>query len=158
MSPSSQKSTLEFSRAANPNIADHRPISVRLTHPVPEDEAPERGTPAMITIVEAIARSFFTGEAKITLVSWRILLDDEWESIRACARRAGCTAQAISRRVGILARDFGIRPNTRNMRCLDRWVASERFKTIRREDRNPPAASDDPSKTITHGIQKGGRQ
>ncbi len=136
-------------------------VAVDERHPVdylePEEASPERGLPAMITIVEAIARSFFTGEPKITLVSWRILLGDEWESIRACARRAGCTAAAISRRVGILARDFKIRPHKQNLRRLGRWVASERFQTLRREGFHPPAADEDQLKTCTQTTRKGGR-
>ena len=67
-------------------------------HPVdflePEEESSERGTPPTIMVVEAVARTFFTGNPKITLVSWRIMLGDDWDSIRACARRAGCTAAA----------------------------------------------------------------
>ena len=44
---------------------------------------------------------------------------------------------------------------------LARWEQREEFRDRlngkRREDRNPPAASDDQSKTNTHAIQKGGR-
>ncbi|MCX6875198.1 MAG: hypothetical protein NTW21_15525 [Verrucomicrobia bacterium] len=44
-------------------------VAVDERHPVdhlePEEASPERGLPAMITVVEAIARSFFTGEPQI---------------------------------------------------------------------------------------------
>ena len=144
---------------------DGRPAAVDTTHPVdllePDVTTPERDTPSMIVIVEAIARTFLTGDPRITLVSWRILLGDEWDAIRACARRAGCTAAAISRRLGILSRQFNLRPPRRHVRRLARWQRQDAFhdllKQKRREDRNPPAASDDQSKTTHHAEESGGR-
>ena len=140
-------------------------MAVDETHPVdllePEDTRPERDTPPLITVVEAVARTFLTGDSKITLVAWRILLGDEWASIRACAQRAGCTAAAISRRLAILSRQFNQRPSVRHQRRLARWEQREKFrhqrKQKRREDRNPPAASDDQSKTTRHAEESGGR-
>jgi hypothetical protein len=136
---------------------DGRPAAVDMTHPVdllePEDEPQERGTPPLITVVEAVARTFFTGDSKITLIAWRVLLGDEWESIRACARRSGCTAAAISKRVAILSRQFKQETPKSHQRRLARLEQRERFQSLlkreRREDRNPPAASDDRSKTDT---------
>jgi hypothetical protein len=123
----------------------------------PEEASPERGLPAMITVVEAVARTFFTGDPKITLVSWRILLGEDWDSIRACARRAGCTAQAISRRLAILSRQLKKRPPKRHVQRLARWGQREQFQTIRREGFHPPAACEDQLRTNTQPARKGGR-
>lgn len=144
---------------------DGRPTAVDFTHPVellePEDcEAPERAMSAekYRQLVLQIARTFFTGEPKITVVAWRIIVGDNWESIRACARRVGCTAQAVSRRIGIIREEFGVRPSARQQRRLDRWEAGERFKRKRQEIFQPPAAaSDDQSKTNTFTQLKGVR-
>jgi hypothetical protein len=144
---------------------DGRPAAVDTTHPVdllePEDTEPERGTPPLITVVEAVARTFFTGDPRITLVAWRILLGDEWDAIRACARRAGCSAAAISKRLAILSRQYKLRPPKKHLRRLTRWERQETFHDLlqqkRREDRNPPAASDDQSKTNTFTQLKGAR-
>lgn len=132
-----------------------RPAAVDMTHPVdllePDDAAAERDTPSLILVVEAVARTFFTGDPKITLVAWRILLGDEWDAIRACARRAGCSAAAISKRLAILSRQFNMRPPRRHVRRLSRWQHQETCRDLlqqkQREDQNPPAASDDQSKT-----------
>ena len=119
---------------------DGRPTAVDTTHPVdllePEDLPPEREIPALILVVEKVARTFLTGDARITLVAWRILLGDEWDSIRACARRSGCTAAAISRRLDILSRQFKQRPPRRHLRRLERWEQQENFRDLlkRRED------------------------
>ncbi len=145
---------------------DHgRPTAVDMTHPVdllePEETAPDRGMPAAIVLVEEIARTFLTGDPKITLIAWRIMLDDEWSSIRACARREGCTAAAISKRLAILSRRFHRRVPQRHVRRLSRWEQREKFRDLlrqeRREDRNPPAACDDQSKTNHHAEESGGR-
>jgi hypothetical protein len=144
---------------------DGRPTAVDTTHPVdllePDDAATERDTPSLILVVEAVARTFFPGDPKITLVAWRILLGDEWDAIRACARRAECSAAAISRRLAILSRQFKMRPSKRHVRRLERWEQREQFHDMlqqkRREDRNPPAASDDQSKTNTFTQLKGVR-
>lgn len=144
---------------------DGRPAAVDTTHPVdllePDDAAAERDTPSLILVVEAVARTFFTGDPKITLVAWRILLGDEWDAIRACARRARCSAAAISKRLAILSRQFNMRPPRRHVRRLSRWQHQETCRDLlqqkRREDQNPPAASDDQSKTNTFTQLKGGR-
>jgi hypothetical protein len=144
---------------------DGRPAAVDMTHPVdllePDDTADERGTPSLILVVEAVARTFFTGDSKITLVAWRILLGDEWDALRACARRGGCTAAAISRRLAILSRQFKMRPPRRHVKRLARWQQQATFRDPRqekrREDRNPPAASDYQSKTTHHAEESGGR-
>lgn len=111
---------------------DGRPTSVDTTHPVdllePDDTPPERDVPPLITVVDAVAKTFFTGDPKITLVAWRILLGDEWASIRACAQRAGCTAAAISRRLAILSRQFQQRPPATHLRRLARWEQRENFR------------------------------
>ena len=71
---------------------DGRPTAVDTTHPVelmePEEESPDRGMPPLIKVVDFVARTFLAGDPKITHVAWRILLGDEWDAIRACARRS----------------------------------------------------------------------
>lgn len=144
---------------------DGRPTAVDETHPVevlePEDPQPERDNLSLILVVEKVARTFLSGDARITLIAWRVLLGDEWESIRACARRSGCTAAAISKRLAILSRQFNQRAPIRHQRRLARLEARERFHNLiqneRRKDRNPPAASDDQSKTNTFTQLKGVR-
>ena len=144
---------------------DGRPAAVDMTHPVdllePEDTQPERDNISLILVVEKVARTFLTGDSKITLIAWRVLLGDEWESIRACARRSGCTAAAISKRVAILSREFKRQTSKNHQRRLARLEQRERFQSLikqeRREDRNPPAASDDQSKTDTSTQLKGVR-
>ena len=145
---------------------DGRPTAADLTHPVdllePEvvDE-PERGLSAsqFRRLVIRIARTFFTGNPKITVVAWRIVAGDTWESIRACAHRAGCSAQAVSRRLGIIREEFGLRPATGHQKRLDRWMDRDRFKRKRQELFRTPAATDeDQLKTNTHHAdEKGGR-
>ena len=144
---------------------DGRPTAVDNTHPVevmePVEEAPDRGMPPLIKVVDFVARTFLTGDPRITHIAWRILLGDEWDAIRACARRSGCTAAAISRRVGILSRLRRRKPPEDHERSLARWEQREEFRERlngkRREDRNPPAASDDQSKTNDRAEVKGGR-
>jgi hypothetical protein len=92
---------------------DGRPTAVDLTHPVealePEGgEAQERvmSGEQFRQLVMRIAETFSTGDPKITVVAWRIVAGDNWESIRACARRVGCTAQAVSRRIGIIRQEW----------------------------------------------------
>jgi hypothetical protein len=135
---------------------DGRPAVVDTTHPVdilePESLPMERQTPQLRVIVEAVARSFITGDPPITLVAWRILLGDEWESIRACARRSGCSAAAISKRLAILSRQFKLRQPTSHQRRLARLKQRERFSFMerkRREEINPPAAHEDQLETNT---------
>ena len=140
---------------------DGRPTAVDMTHPVelmePEEESPDRAMPPLIKVVDFVARTFLTGDPKITLVSWRIMLGDDWESIRACARRAGCTAAAISRRVAILTRQLKKRPPKKHERSLARWEQREQFQTLRREGFHPPAADEDQLKTNAPTEEKGGR-
>lgn len=144
---------------------DGRPTAVDATHPVdllePEDVDSDRGMPSAIVLVDTIARTFCTGDPKITLIAWRIMLHDEWESIRACARREGCTPAAISKRLAILSRLFRRRIPKRHLRRLARWEQREKFRDMlrqeRREDPNPPAACDDQTKTNHHVEESGGR-
>ncbi len=144
---------------------DGRPAAVDTTHPVdllePQDTTPKYDDIRVILVVEQVARSFLSGDPKITLIAWRVLLGDEWESIRACARRSGCTAAAISKRVAILSREFKRQTSKNHQRRLARLEQRERFQSLikqeRREDRNPPAASDDQSKANTFTQLKGVR-
>ncbi|MCX6877476.1 MAG: hypothetical protein NTW21_27255 [Verrucomicrobia bacterium] len=43
----------------------------------------------------------------IIQVSWRILLNQKQKSMQACAKNPGCTPQAISKRVRLLAKHPG---------------------------------------------------
>jgi hypothetical protein len=90
---------------------DSRPVAVDDTHPVDllelEPEPPARSAPDALTMIERIGGSFIRGNPFIIQVSWRILLNKESKSMRACARKLGCTPQAISKRVRLLAEHFG---------------------------------------------------
>ncbi len=144
---------------------DGRPTAVDLTHPVdllePEaDEEPERGMSRaqFRDLVLHVARTFFTGDPKITVIAWRILDDDAWDSIRACARRAGCSAAAVSRRLKILREYFGLRPSAAHLRRLKRWEQRDRhLQTVRRGDSHPPAADEDQLEDNGSHSKKGGR-
>jgi hypothetical protein len=133
---------------------DSRPVAVDETHPVdflePEPEPSARSTPDVLTMIERIGGSFIRGNPFIIQVAWRILLNKESKSMRACARHLGCTPQAISKRVRLLAEKFGYPISDKRLREMRRMVAQRSWaERKRREDRNPPAASDDQSKTDT---------
>lgn len=145
---------------------DGRPTLADLTHPVdllePEVvDVPERGlSPSQFRrLVIRIARTFFTGNPKITVVAWRIIAGDTWESIRACARRVGCSAQAVSQRIGIIKDEFGLLPPTGHRKRLDRWLDRDESKRKRQAlSRTPAAPDEDQLKTKTHHAdEKGGR-
>ncbi len=102
----------------------------------------------LLTLTEKIASTFLRGDPEVTRIAWRFLLRKEPMSIRACARRAGCSAAAISRRVRILSEQFNLSLSNPKNRELRRMLANEYWeKRKRREDVNPPAARDDQSKT-----------
>jgi hypothetical protein len=126
---------------------DGQPAAVDFTHPVdilePEEAPPDRGVAHTLTLTERIADTFVTGNPEITRIAWRVLLNQEEDSIRACARRAGCTAAAISRRAKILAETFGLPLRRPQIRALRRWLAHESWKTRRRQDTRPTAACDE---------------
>jgi hypothetical protein len=133
---------------------DSRPVAVDDTHPVdllePEPEPPARSAPDALTMIERIGGSFIRGNPFIIQVSWRILLNKESKSMRACARKLGCTPQAISKRVRLLAEHFGYPISDRRLREMRRMVAKRSWaERKRREDKCPPAASDDQPKTNT---------
>lgn len=124
---------------------DGRMTAVDQTHPVdvlePEEvEEPERGLSVaqFRELVIRIARTFFTGHPKITVIAWRIVAGDTWESIRACARRVGCSPQAVSRRLAIIKEEFGVIPGPRHQKRFDRWLRRPQKK--RQEATRPPAA------------------
>jgi hypothetical protein len=125
------------------------------THPVdlidPEIvDVPERGlSPSQFRrLVIRIARTFFTGNPKITVVAWRIVAGDTWESIRACSRRVGCSAQAVSRRLAIIKDEFGIVPSTAHRRRFSRWLRQDEFQEkLRRGATQPPADFDEQLQT-----------
>ena len=142
---------------------DDSRCTVDETHPVdilePDEPTPRRNTPDLLILLERIAGTFFRGDPRIAQVSWRILLNRESRSMRACAKKLGCTPQAISKRVRLLAEHFSYPISDRRLREMRRMVAIRSWdKRKRREATLPPAASDeDQLKTNTQSIQKGGR-
>lgn len=119
---------------------DSRPVAVDETHPVdflePELEPPARSTPDMLTMIERIGGSFTRGNPFIIQAAWRILLNKESKSMRACAKHLGCTPQAISKRVRLLAEKFDYPINDKRLREMRRMVA-QRSWAKRRELENP---------------------
>jgi hypothetical protein len=135
---------------------------VDLSHPVdilePEEAPPDRGVAHTLTLTERIAETYVSGDPAITRIAWRVLLNHEPRSIRACARRAGCTAAAISKRVRILAETFGLRLSRPQVREMRSWVTRESWKTRRRRDTRPAAAChEDRLEENSHHSKKGGR-
>jgi hypothetical protein len=122
------------------------------THPVdilePEEEAPVRSTPDAITMIDRIGGSFLRGNPFIIQVAWSFLLNQQSESMQACAKKLGCTRQAISKQVARLANLFGYPVSNRvRLEMRRRVVRKPRTARKRRlEDCNPPAAGDDQSK------------
>lgn len=127
-------------------------IAVDHTTPVdmlePESEPTHEIDSDLLTLTEKIASTFLRGDPEVTRIAWRFLLRKEPMSIRACARRAGCSAAAISRRVRILSEQCNLPLSNEKLRQLRRDVAERAWeKRKRREEVNPPAARDDQSQT-----------
>ena len=76
--------------------------------------------PDALTMIERIGGTFVRGNPFIIQVAWRILLNGESKSMRACARKIGCTPQAISKRVRLLAEHFGYPISDRRLREMRR--------------------------------------
>ena len=139
------------------------PVAVDETHPVdlfdPEPHAPARSTPDVITLIDQIGGTFLRGDPFIIQVAWSFLLNQQSRSMQACAKRLGCTRQAVSRQVTRLANRFGYPISNKLRRQMQRAAAEKSWaKRKRREDRNPPAAPDDDQlKTCTQTTRKGGR-
>ena len=137
-------------------------IAVDHTTPVdvlePESEPTHRIDADFLTLIEKIASTFLRGDPEVTRIAWRFLLRKEPMSIRACARRAGCSAAAISKRVRILSEEFRLPLSNPKIRELRRHLANQYWEERkRREDVNPPAACDDQSKTNAFTQLKGVR-
>lgn len=133
---------------------DKRPVAVDETHPVdllePEPDQPARSTPDALMMIEQIGGSFIRGNPFIVQTAWAFLLNRQSRSMRACAARLGCTPQAISRQVTRLAKTFRYPISNRLRRQMQQAAAHRSWKARKqREDRNPPAAGDDPSTTNT---------
>ena len=131
---------------------DIRPVAADETHPVDilEPEFPEsvRSPHDPLTVVERIGSTFTRGNPFIVQVAWSFLLNQQSRSIRSCAARLGCTPQAISRQVTRLAIRYGYPMPNKMRRQIQREAATKSWaERKRRKDRNPPAASDDQSKT-----------
>ena len=77
----------------------------------------------LLTVIESIAATYLRGDQEITRIAWRFLLSKEPKSMRYCARRIGCSAAAISRRVRILSEQFGLPLSNEKIRQLRRDVA-----------------------------------
>ncbi len=129
-----------------------RMVPVDDTHPVdilePEPEAPARNTPGANFMIETIGGSYLRGNPFIIQVAWSFLLNQQSRSMAYCAKKLGCTRQAISRQVTRLAIRYGYPMPNKMRRQIQREAATKSWaERKRRKDRNPPAASDDQSKT-----------
>lgn len=141
---------------------DHRPALVDERHPVdllePEERPVDRGLPDFITMVDVIGETYIRGETEITRAAWKFLLKKESRSMRECAKRIGCTPQAISMRVRLLAEQFGYPINNEQKRAMQREVASRSWaKRRRRRATRPPAAADEQLEDNSPSPKKGGR-
>jgi hypothetical protein len=137
-------------------------VAVDHTTPVdvlePEVESSRADSHDLLTVTERVAATYLTGNPALTRIAWRVLLNKEPESIRACARRAGCSPAAISKRVMILSEQFNVPLRNPHIRAMRSRITRDSWrKRKRREDRNPPAANDDQSKTNDRAEVKGGR-
>lgn len=127
-----------------------RPTLVDESHPVdllePEDLPVDRGLPDFVTLVEVIGNSYIRGNIEITRAAWKVLLNSESRSMRACAKQLGCTPQAISKRALLLAEQFGLPIPSRRIREMKRTTSSKTKENGRRRQRatQPPAAYDEP--------------
>lgn len=137
------------------------PVAVDTTHPVdllePEDDGSVGADFDWLNVTEKVADTYLTGDPAVTRIAWRVLLGKEPESIRACARRAGCSAAAISKRVRILMEHFNLRMTKPHLRTLRRMIAREAWERKRREEMNPPAVALDQSKMDAQTQTEGGR-
>ena len=138
-------------------------IAVDYTTPVdvlePEVESTRADSHDLLTVTERVAASYLTGNPALTRIAWRVLLNKEPESIRACARRAGCSAAAISKRVVILSEQFNVPLTNPHIRAMRSRITRDSWrKRKRREDTRPPAATDeDQLRTNAPTEEKGGR-
>lgn len=131
---------------------DSRPVAVDETHPAdilePDDESPLRSAPDALRMIESIGSSYLRGDPFIIQVAWSFLLNRQSRSMDACAKELGCTRQAISRQVTRLAREFGYPLRNKVRRQVQREAANRSWaQRKRRGNRNPPAATDNQSKT-----------
>lgn len=141
---------------------DGRPTAVDHTHPLdliePEPLPPLRDHPDLVTILENVVPSFYRGDPKITLASWKFLLGHESRSIRNCAKAIGCTPQAISTRILKLAERYGFPISDQEKRAMQSKVASKSWdKRRRRRATRPPAAADEQLEDNSPSPKKGGR-
>jgi hypothetical protein len=139
-----------------------RPTAVDDTHPVdliePEPLPPVRDHPDLGTILENVVVTFYRGDPKITVASWKFLLGHETRSIRKAAEDIGCTPQAISTRILKLAERYGYPISDRQRRAMQSKVASRSWaKRKRREATRPPAAADEQLEDNSPRPKKGGR-
>lgn len=124
------------------------PVAVDTRTPVDDIEPeprPERPVD-LLQVVERVAGTFVRGNPRVTALAWRVLLGAQIDSMRKCARRAGCTAAAISHRAGMLAREFGIRPREPRLRQMRRSLALQAWAKKRRGRMaaTPPPGEDRP--------------
>jgi biotin operon repressor len=139
-----------------------RPAAVDDTHPVdliePNPLPPVRDHPDLATILENVVPTFYRGDPKITVASWKFLLGHESRSIRKCAEDIGCTPQAISTRIQKLAERYGYPISDQQKRAMQSEVASRSWaKRRRRRATRPPAAADEQLEDNSPSPKKGGR-
>jgi len=124
----------------------------------PEVESTRADSHDWLTVTERLAATYLTGNPALTRIAWRVLLNKEPESIRACARRAGCSPAAISKRVMIFSEQFNVPLRNPHIRAMRSRITRDSWrKRRRREDLNLPAANDEQSKMNDCAEVKGGR-
>lgn len=124
------------------------PVAVDTRTPIDDIEPePQPQRPVeLLKVVERVAGTFVRGNPRVTALAWRFLLGAEIASMHKCARRAGCTAAAVSHRAGMLAREFGLRPREPRLRQMRRSLALQAWERKRRGRiaATPPPGKDRP--------------
>lgn len=142
---------------------DHqRPCLADDTHPMdiiePVDLPDERGG-GLVALIDIVGDSYVRGNTEITRAAWKFLLNKESRSMRDVARKLGCTAQAISKRMHQLSERYRYPIPDRRIRETKRmtttWKSAENRK--RQRTTQPPAVSDEQLKTNDLRPKKGGR-
>jgi hypothetical protein len=126
---------------------------IAVDHKTPIDVLEPESEPAhdigsdLLTVIESIAATYLRGDPEVTRIAWRFLLNKEPISIRYCASRIGCSAAAISKRVGILSEQFGLPLSNEKIRQLRRDVAKRSWNKRKRREQAPDVFTEKHSRT-----------